>query len=56
MLSVVVNRASQVTTLWRYTTAFVVIIIINFLTRVFNSQGVKKYAMQYRKVQKNKLE
>jgi len=28
MLSVVVNRASQVTTLWRYTTAFIIIIII----------------------------
>jgi len=56
MLSVVVNRASQVTTLWRYTTAFVVVIIINFLTRVLNSQGVKKLRYAIQKSTKIKLE
>jgi len=42
--------ASEVTTLWRYTNLFIIIII---LTPVLNSQGMKKYAMQYKQVQKS---
>jgi len=40
------NSASEITTLWRYTSLFVIIIII--LTPVLNSQGMKKlrYAIQ----------
>ena len=42
------SSASEVTTLWRYTNLFIIIIII-FLTPVLNSRGMKKYAVQYKK-------
>jgi len=44
------TNASEVTSLWRYTNLFIIVIF----TPVLNSQGMKKnYAMQYKKVQKS---
>jgi len=51
------SSASEVTTIWRYTNLFVIIIIIiTFLTPVLNSQGMKKFRYAIQNSTKIKLE
>jgi len=49
------SSASEITTLWRYTNVFIIIIII-FLTPVLNSEGMKKLRYAIQKSIKIKLE
>jgi len=48
------SSAAEITTLWRYTNVFIIIII--FLTPVLNSQGMKKLRYAIQKSIKIKLE
>ena len=49
------SSAAEITTLWRYTNVFIIIIIF-FLTPVLNSQGMKKLRYAIQKSIKIKLE
>jgi len=51
------SSASEVTTLWRYTNLFIIIIIIIiFLTPILNSRGMKKLRYAIPKSTKIELE